>query len=201
MQTALIVLAAGGSKRLGESKQLLKYQGKTLLAASLEAALDCGKHPVICVLSAQSSKEEVAQAPFAASARLTLVDNPHWSQGISTSIRCALTCALEKYSDLTAALFMTCDQPHVTEAVLTNLLDKFAAREAGIEIAASAYASTLGIPAVFAGSLFARLLALEGDKGAKAIILQNKDSVLPVPFAQGHIDIDTRQEYERLINQ
>lgn len=206
MQAALIVLAAGGSTRLGESKQLLSYKGKSLLAGSLEAALNCGKGPVICVVSAESSKEEIAKASFAADKRLTLVENPLWSQGISTSIKCGLICALKADPDLPSALFMTCDQPHVTQSVLANLLAKFAGsnceknRNCPAEIAASAYDDTLGIPAVFSRSLFESLLALEGDKGAKSLILKNRETAVSVPFEEGHIDIDTRQDYERLIN-
>lgn len=200
MQSALIVLAAGGSTRLGESKQLLWYKGKSLLAGSLEAALNCGKGPVICVVSAESSKEEIAKAPFAGDKRLTLAENPHWSQGISTSIKCGLSCALKADPDLASALFMTCDQPHISADVLDELLRVFAARPADRLIVASSYDDTLGIPAVFAREHFGELNHLSGDKGAKSIILRNREKVIPVDFALGTVDIDTEEDYTNLLD-
>ena len=98
-------------------------------------------------------------------------------------------------------MFMTCDQPYVTKEVLVNLLTKFQTRQENILIAASAYENTLGIPAIFAEPLFEELLELVGDKGAKAIIMKNRMNVLPVEFAKGHIDIDTREQYEKLTNE
>lgn len=200
IDTALILLAAGGSSRLGESKQLLPYKGKTLLTNSLEAALSSAVNLVACVYAAKEVKEVVEKSSLHTNEKIILVENKDWQSGLASSINCGIRAALTKRPETNALMFMTCDQPHVTEQILDNLLVQFANRQTDKLIAASAYADTLGIPAIFAQSLFADLLALSGDKGAKSIIMQNKDKAVAVSFPQGSIDIDTKQEYEELLH-
>lgn len=199
--TALILLAAGGSSRLGESKQLLPYKGKTLLAHSLDAALSSAANLVVCVYAAKKIKEEIEKSEERKNEKLILVENTDWQSGLASSLKCAINAALVKQPETIALMFMTCDQPHVTGQVLDNLLKRFANRQADKLIAASAYADTLGSPAIFAQTLFTDLLALSGDKGAKSIIMQNKDKTVAVSFPQGNIDIDTRLDYEELLKQ
>ncbi len=68
----------------------------------------------------------------------------------------------------------------------------------GKPMVGSAYAETVGIPALFASSCRARLLSLGDDEGAKALFLSQPDAFATVSFAQGAVDIDTAADYERL---
>ena len=98
--------------------------------------------------------------------------------------------------DLDAAVLLTCDQPFITAAVLTQLMQLCLKTEK--PIVASAYAGTLGIPALFDRSCFPDLLRLKGDSGAKGIILARQHDVASFDFPAGEIDIDNAADYEKL---
>jgi len=100
--------------------------------------------------------------------------------------------------DLDAAVLVTCDQPFVNVAVFTQLMQLRLAT--GKPIIASAYAETLGIPALFDRSCFPDLLRLNGDSGAKGITLAWPHDVASFDFPAGEIDIDTAADYENSIN-
>lgn len=130
--------------------------------------------------------------------KIDIAINPAWQEGIASSIRCGLNFLQNKYPDTDAALFMVCDQPFVTSSLLENLLA--AQNETGKTIAACAYAGNNGTPALFHKLLFPELEQLNGDTGARKIILKNPASVVSVSFPQGNIDIDTADDYSNLLN-
>ena len=98
--------------------------------------------------------------------------------------------------DLDAAVLLTCDQPFVNVAVLTQFMQF--RLTTGKPIVASAYAETLGIPALFDRSCFPDLLRFKGDSGAKEIILARPHDVASFDFPAGQIDIGTAADYEKL---
>jgi molybdenum cofactor cytidylyltransferase len=110
---------------------------------------------------------------------------------MSSSIRLAV-----KHTHADALLLLVCDQPHVTTATLRALMD--ARRTGGKVIVASAYADTLGVPALFDRSLFGELGELNGQQGAKAVIQRHREEVHGVPFADGAVDLDTPDDVRRL---
>jgi molybdenum cofactor cytidylyltransferase len=91
---------------------------------------------------------------------------------------------------------MVCDQPSVTIAVIAALITAHA--QTAKPIIASAYADTLGVPALFDCSYFPQLAVLPDERGAKQIISSHLGDVARVPFPQGARDIDTAADYERL---
>jgi molybdenum cofactor cytidylyltransferase len=92
---------------------------------------------------------------------------------------------------------LTCDQPLVDSAVIAELVQT--QKRTGKPIVASSYANTLGIPAIFDKSCFPALLALPDDSGAKSIIVSRHDGVASISFEDGGIDIDTAEDFERLV--
>jgi molybdenum cofactor cytidylyltransferase len=68
----------------------------------------------------------------------------------------------------------------------------------GKSIVASSYADTLGVPALFARSIFEELLSLNDKAGAKSIVLRSRELVASLPFPEGEIDIDTWEDWENL---
>ena len=188
----IIILAAGASSRLGTAKQQLKYNNETLLQHSLKAALQSGAGQVVLVLGAKTDIMEAGIAHH----KLTVVENPHWQQGMASSIRAGLNSLLAAEPGATAALIMVCDQPFVNASLVDNLLSLHA--EGNYTIVASRYENTTGVPALFDKSLFPELLALEGDAGAKKLLVKHAASVVTVNFPMGSIDIDTITDYERL---
>lgn len=193
MTVPAILLAAGASSRLGQPKQLVSVGTEVLLERAIRVAREAGANPILVVLGAQC-------APICA--RIDFqnaipVLNNAWQQGISTSIHAGLRELDDRAPDSTCALLMTCDQPRLTAAHLRALIAAFQAQPAHA-IAASSYAGALGTPAIFPCELFPQLFALEGDKGARALITAASTQVVAVPFAGGEIDIDEPADLDQL---
>ena len=186
----VILLAAGGSTRLGSPKQLLTYRGKTLLRHAAETALATGCRPVVAVLGSGAGRLRAELAGL----DVRRVENPDWSRGLGTSVRLGVA-ALD--ADTTGALLMLCDQPLVTPEKLALFVAAFR-QNAERGIVAAAYHDTVGVPALFAAAYFDELRALPDDAGAKPILRRHRDAVLPVALPEAAVDIDTREQYERL---
>lgn len=193
MSFPAIVLAAGASRRLGQSKQLLKQGNETLLKRSIRLANEAGASPVLAVLGANFDIIS-ASIPFNDAVRVL---NPNWEQGIASSIHAGLKALHENTPTASAALLMSCDQPRLTATHLGALMDAFAAQSSP-SIAASTYAGVLGVPAVFPRIVFPDLLALRGDKGARGLLEQPPCAVIPVPFEGGEVDIDRPEDLAEL---
>jgi molybdenum cofactor cytidylyltransferase len=128
--------------------------------------------------------------------QVTIVYNHQWQQGMASSIRCGLLAVLEQPVPPQQVLFMVCDQPFVSAQLLQSLIAEY--ERTRKPVVASAYANTLGIPALFHTSLFAQLLGLQGDTGARKIIQQHAADTAAVAFPQGTIDVDTLEAYREI---
>ena len=189
---AIVILAAGGSERLGSPKQLLTYKGKTLLSHAVDTALETGCQSVFVVLGANIDlmRNELKDKP------VIVVENTNWQEGMASSIRCGLENISKTILMPDYVIFMVCDQPYVTSSLLLNLLEK--RNETGMPIIASCYDDKTGTPALFHKSFFPALMELSGDKGARKLIADNPDKAATVPFPRGITDIDTTSDYELL---
>lgn len=187
----VVVLAAGGSRRLGVPKQSLAFRGRSLLTRALDAAraADCG--PVFAVLGSGAD----ALRGEAAGPGVTVVDNPDWAAGMGTSFRAAVAAVGADCPAASAILFTVCDQPLVTGDLLAAIA---AAHRGGQGLVAAGYAGTAGVPALFARRYFAELVALPADAGAKRVLVRYAAEVCVVPFPGGAIDIDTPDDAARL---
>ena len=190
---AAIVLAAGASRRLGQPKQLLTLDGETLLARSLRLANEAGAAPVLVVLGANS--ELIGSAIPVGSA--TLVMNENWQQGIASSIHAGLKALDPAASDVRGVLILACDQPRLSAEHLCELIQSFAG-QCETSIVASTYAGVHGIPAVFPREALPHLLALSGDKGARALLMQPPCPLIALAFEGGEVDIDRPDDLEQL---
>lgn len=192
MNIAAIVLAAGGSSRLGQPKQLLALGGESFVRRTIRAAVEAGCAPVIVVLGAEAERiqEETDSLPA------TVVQNANWTEGIGSSIRVGLLHVVHSRATIDAALLLACDQPFVDAGFLKELIQL--RLTSAKSIVASAYAGTLGVPALFDRTLFPELLASSGDQGAKQIILSRPQETASLSFPAGAIDIDTPDDLKRL---
>ena len=182
-QIAAIILAAGGSRRLGQPKQLVRVGDETLLERTIRVVREAGVDDVSVVLGAQS---EVIQARVDLS-EVRVIVNSEWESGIASSIRAGVGAV---GAEAMAVMLLVCDQPKLMSEHVGALLDAYAnARDRGI--AASLYAGVAGIPAIFPASEFERLLALRGDSGARALLRDPECPLVTVPFDGGDVDVDT----------
>ena len=192
--TAIIILAAGTSTRMGRPKQLLTYGRRTLLRHAAEVAVASLCRPILIVLGAYASQlqSEFDNLPVRS------VINERWADGIGSSIQVgAETLITYDRADRTEALvLMLCDQPYVTAAVINDLVMAYHLNDKGI--IASEYDGTLGVPALFGREYFAELATIRGAGGAKQMIAAHSSDVRPVPFPKGMTDIDTLEDYRQL---
>jgi len=190
--TAVIILAAGESRRLGFPKQTLLFKGKTLIEIAMEAGLKSKADAVMVILGANADKI----GPYISNNTVQVIDNPDWEEGIASSIRLAIQ-SVNDDKNITDVIFMLSDQPFANRAVIDSLIHK--RQETGSKIVACAYNDAVGVPALFNRSLFPQLLSLNGQEGAKKIIGNYTSDIATVPFEKGSIDIDTIADYEQLL--
>jgi len=188
--TGAIILAAGESRRLGQPKQNLLFENKTLLERAVEAALGSGCSPVIVVLGANAGLINIS-----AGDDVKPIHNPYWREGMASSIRAGIN-ELNIYSNIGNVLIMLCDQPFADAALINTMRRR--QQETGKNIVVCSYGNTMGVPALLSKSLFPELLLLKGNEGAKHIIKDRPQEITIVPFEKGIIDIDTPEDYDRL---
>ncbi|MCP5059992.1 MAG: nucleotidyltransferase family protein [bacterium] len=183
---AAVLLAAGGSSRLGRPKQLLEWRGEPLVRHAARAALDAGVDELIVVAGADRAAIDDTLDGLV----LRVVTNPSWTDGIGSSIACGVRAA-----DADAVLLLLSDQPAIDSKLLRQLVD---AGRAGHEMVACRYAGVLGVPALFAGKqALACLIELEGDQGARALLARDPSRVFAIGAEQAAFDVDDERDWAR----
>jgi molybdenum cofactor cytidylyltransferase len=187
----IILLAAGSSSRMGQSKQLLKVNDETLLTHATKTATRAGVDHVVVVLGANN----LAHHEVIRSLQVDVIVNKEWKKGMGNSLKAGLNYLVSKQSEVSAIVIMVCDQPKLTVQHLQSLLDHYKNGLKGI--VASYYGQMPGVPAVFDRRYFDAILALENNEGAKKIILKNPADTTVVEFPEGAMDLDTIEDYQR----
>ena len=191
--TAILILAAGRSSRMGRPKQLLNYRGKSLLQHTIDIALESEAKTVIVVLGYEAGKiENYIQKKTA-----VVLKNAEWESGMATSISMGISFLQEQAVLADNVLIMVCDQPHVSKELINRLIQT--QEENKHSILACSYANTIGTPAIFSKEYFDELSKLRGDRGAKSILNKYAEIVGNISFSKGSIDIDTSENYKNLI--
>ncbi|HEU4861254.1 MAG TPA: nucleotidyltransferase family protein, partial [Chitinophagaceae bacterium] len=187
-----VILAGGASTRMGRPKQLLQYNGKTLLNHAVNEAINAKADAVVVILGKNADlfegeidKEEVR-----------VVINENWKEGMASSVRLGLDTLLKIKPYIDAVIFMVCDQPHISSSVLNELITK--QQKTTKQIVTCNYGESIGPPALFHKKYFRDLARLNGDVGARNIIEQNIHDVAMILFPEGKIDIDTEDDFEAL---
>lgn len=196
----LVILAAGASKRMGTPKQLLTFEGKTLIRRSSLVALASLVSTSVAILGAKHEEilPEIGHLTID-DKFLNVVVNPQWEEGMASSVRLGIETLAQDKRQLEAVIFMLCDQPFVSTELINELVTVF--RQTKSQVVACTYKSgTTGVPALFSKEIFPALLALKGDTGARKIIHQFADKMTTIPFPEGDIDLDTPEAYQKLID-
>lgn len=189
----LIILAAGAATRMGRPKQLLSYQGRSLILHAVEVALASLCQPIIVVLGAYAEQIK----PELMLKAVQVVENSQWQEGMSSSIRAGISMLLKTNSKLDAVIISLADQPLVSPQIFNQLIQSY--QETQKVIVASKYNETTGVPALFSKALFPELMQLEGDKGAKALIQKYLETGVILLIPEAAIDIDTPDDYKQLL--
>jgi molybdenum cofactor cytidylyltransferase len=192
MQVAIIILAAGASFRLGQSKQLIPYKGEFLLRRICKAAIASKSYQTIVVLGSNAAEHKSAIQAL----DLSITENPDWALGMGNSLKHGLKHLLQlDHPD--AVIISVCDQPFLeasTFDALIGLHEKFTDK-----IIACQYQLTFGVPVLFPQKYFDALHIIADGAGAKQMINTYKDDLINYPFEAGSIDIDHPADLERLM--
>jgi molybdenum cofactor cytidylyltransferase len=188
-QMAGILLAAGDSKRLGKSKQLLDWKGKPFVRQIAETTLAAGIEPLLVVTGADAKATEAALDGLP----VWVVRNDNWPEGQSSSVKAGLAALPNSVG---AALFLVVDQPQLPVALIEALRAEHATSLA--PIVAPLVDGHRSNPVLFDHSTFADFAALTGDVGGRAIFSRHSVTWLPWLDASLAIDVDTPEDYDRL---
>lgn len=186
-----IVLAAGESKRFGRPKQLLDWNGKPFVRQVAETALGAGLWPVVIVTGANAEEVESALVGL----DVTIIRNEAWKNGQASSIVAGVKSLPENVG---ASFFLLADQPQIGAEVIRALMEVHAQNLSPI-IAPMVMEERRANPALFDRVTFPDLLALTGDVGGRAIFDKHKVEYLPWYNSDLLLDVDSPQDYERLV--
>ena len=186
-QTSAILLAAGGSRRLGRPKQLLRYKNEYLINYILEQIKKGGLTNINIVLGSHFDeiKKEIKLKD------INIWKNPDWELGISSSIKCGLT---NLDPNIQAAIFFIVDQPYLKPEVILNLIEKY--KTSNAKIIVTKVKDILTHPVLFRREIFPKLFELEGDSGGKRIFRNNLIQTNDWKDEKLLIDIDTKKDFE-----
>ena len=177
-----IVLAAGGSTRLGSAKQLVRIGDRPLLSLVAGRAAEVVGHALLIVLGAQAAE----LAPLLKHSAGSTVVNRDWREGLASSIRTGIarlppSCA--------GVMLVLADQACVTADDLRRLAGAW--RRQPLSVAAAQYSGSVGAPAIFPRHVFSELSDLRGDSGARVILKRHADGLVKVPMMSAAFDLDT----------
>lgn len=208
------MLAAGGSRRLGRPKQLLKHRGRSLLLRAVEHAEHATPGRVVIVLGAHAPRLGVvldragitggggagaragaragrfagAAAIAGARGHAAVTRNPRWRSGMAASLQAGIR-ALPR--DAAAALILLTDQPQLTNAAVTRLVTAW--QENPAIAAAAGYSGRVGVPAVLPVTWWRDIRKLQGDEGARTL-LAAAEALNVVAMPEAAADIDTADD-------
>lgn len=188
---ACIVLAAGRSSRMAPRNKLLEpIGGEAMVRRVAATAHASGARPVLVVTGHEAAAVEAALRRL----ELTIVANPSYADGLSTSLRAGLR-ALPP--DIDGALICLGDMPEVESSVLRALMAGFTG---GNAICVPVHQGRRGNPILWGSRYFAEMMALTGDTGAKPLLARHREHVVEVAVATMSIfqDIDAPADLTRL---
>jgi molybdenum cofactor cytidylyltransferase len=187
-RVAGVVLAAGDSKRLGEPKQLIQWRGRSLVAHAVHAALEGDLTPIIVVLGADRDqvRQDLSQTPVA------FVENPHWADGLSTSVVVGVDAANEGSE---AIILLLADTPFVNAELVRALVNEY--RHTLSPLVAPRAKGRRANPVLFDRVTFPALKEVTGNEGGRSLfkmfakrLIEWDEKIL--------IDVDTAEDLHRL---
>ena len=186
---SILIPAAGASKRLGQPKQLVQYRGITLLQLAVDTAKTLSADELIVITGAhESAVRQSIKDPS-----VTWVHNPHWQEGMGTSIAVGAAMVNQQSDGL---LILLCDQWRVRASDLQNLVETWQSDPSRI-VTAKAGRQTMP-PVIFPSSLLERIKRLSGDHGALRVLKDHPERIVPVLMDNAGFDLDTEAHLDDL---
>ncbi len=193
-KTAILILAGGESKRMGFAKQLLPWKNSNLLGNAIQQGLASNADAVFVVLGARYQEIKQSIDHFS----ITIVENNQWESGMGTSIACGINYILNDSIHYESIIISLSDTPFIDKNHFNSLINTLA--QSDKKIIATKSNSIIGVPAIFSSKHIKELLLLDDDRGAKQIIKRHKEDVFIIDIDKKGQDIDTMEDYKRLLN-
>ena len=204
----IIILAAGGGKRLGGGKLLLPWRGEPIVAHTLAAAARVRAARAVLVVTghdAENTGAAIWRAVEPGMIPVVVVDNPGWRDGQASSLRRAIAAVMEcpDMRDTAGAMIILGDQPLVRSETLNLLAERhFACLKGASRRLATApfFRGRRGNPVILSPELYSAVLRLDGDVGARHILVGLGEALLAVPVDDPAVlrDVDTPDDYAAL---
>jgi len=191
-KVAGVVLAAGEGSRMGSTKQLLPFGGSTLLECVVDSALASSLHRVVVVIGHKADE----LLPLLEKRPVTVALNPHFVSGQSSSLKAGLRTLNEESE---AVLFLLGGRPLVNTEIINHILAAYASATRPVVV--PCFEGKRGNPVLFSRETFPRIEALNEDCGARPLFKEYATRILKVPVSDPaiHLDIDTEEDYRRLL--
>ena len=193
--TVCLLLAAGSSSRMGQPKMILPYKDKTFLQHIIDEVKAIKDTTLLIVTGCYHTLIEQSLIQQ----QIPLIKNDQWQDGMGSSIQTGMAYLMQHYPAATDVFILVCDQPFISATLLQQMM---AAKEhTGKGIVACTYTSTIGTPVLFDKKYFNQLLLLQGASGAKKLVQQFEADTATVNFPAGAMDIDTPEDYGKLVGE
>jgi molybdenum cofactor cytidylyltransferase len=179
---------------MGKLKQLLPYRDRTFVQHAVAQVLEAKFDPVIVVVGAEA---EAVRAAIAKE-RVHIVHNEYWRSGMGSSVSAGVKRIQQEGFESAAVAITLADQPLVLAEHLQAMRRQVYL--SGAAIIAAQYNGGLGVPAVFARSIFGALANLPPEAGAKHLLRQPGLQVQAFPLPEAAMDIDTPDDLKALLS-
>jgi molybdenum cofactor cytidylyltransferase len=189
----ILLLAAGGSTRMGQPKQLLPWGSQTLIEHQIQTLLKTG-NPVNVVLGSNSN----LTIPVIEKYSVNIFVNINWEDGLGNSISFGISEVIQKFPDANGVLITLLDQPLVTTSYIEKMLGAFCPGSQQIIVSRSD-SGWKGVPVLFDKCYFKELTELGNEEGAKKIVKRHEDSVILLDGGELLEDMDTPETYQQLL--
>ena len=182
-----LLLAAGGSERLGQAKQMLTLGGETLVRRSANLLLEQAANVVVVTgADAANVSDELRDLP------IRLVHNGEWRAGLGGSIAAGVDALSDEFEGV---LILLCDQWRIGQSDLDALCEAW--KNETTLVAAASWGERYGSPSIFPRHMFSDLSQLRGDSGARGLI-RRQPSVRFVDIPHARYDLDTPADAETM---
>jgi len=191
-----LILAAGISSRMGKTKQLLKIGGKTLVERVVQEALQSDLDEVVLVLGYRAGVVRDVLSPALNDKKLMVIENPHYEEGMSSSIRAGLEMVKDHAEQV---MILLADMPHINSHIINHLLAGYLA--SGKTLGAVSVKGNRSLPVILGRAWYSALHDLKGDVGARELFDTFKDEVCLVeaPPLYDDRDLDTPEDYQKAL--
>ncbi|MGO4921598.1 nucleotidyltransferase family protein [Maribacter spongiicola] len=196
LDIAVLIMAAGASRRMDGIKQLMPWKNSNFLLETIKTVQNTKAKSLYVVLG--SNAEYIDNQCSLKEKNINVIINSNWENGLGDSIAHGVKVLLIQRPTLDGILVCLSDQPLLSFEYLNSLVVEFVKHPS--KIIATNYGKKVGVPALFPKLLFEELCTLKGDFGAKEILNNKSNAIIPLDGADQIVDVDTNLEYQNLIN-